>query len=55
MNPILVANSAMANTVMQFQNRPVVREGGIAILAHPLEASFDRRRFGPYLEFYDRL
>ena len=55
MNPILVANSAMANTVMQFQGLPVVREGGIAILAHPLEAKFDRRRFAPYVEFYDRL
>ena len=54
-NPILVANQAMANTVMQFQGAPVVREGGIAILAHPLEATFDERRFAPYREFYDRL
>ena len=55
MNPILVANSAMANTVMQFQGMPVVREGGIAILAHPFEARFDARRFAPYVEFYERL
>ena len=55
MNPILVANAAMANTVMQFQGRPVVRKGGIAILVHPLEAKFDRRRFAPYVEFYERL
>ena len=55
MNPILVANSAMANTVMQFQGMPVVREGGIAILAHPFDAAFDERRFAPYVEFYDRL
>ena len=55
MNPILVANSAMANTVMQFQGRPVVREGGIAILAHPLSANFDERRFAPYVEFYEKL
>ena len=55
MNPILVANSAMANTVMQFQNMPVVREGGIAILAHPLENTFDNRKFGPYVEFFNRL
>ena len=54
-NPILVANQSMANTVMQFQGRPVVREGGIAIIAHPLEATFDERRFAPYKEFYDRL
>ena len=54
-NPILVANQAMANTVMQFQGMPVVREGGIAILVHPLTARFDRRRFAAYVEFYERL
>ena len=54
-NPILVANSAMANTVMQFHNKPLVKEGGIAILVHPLTAQFDSRRFAPYVEFYERL
>ncbi len=54
-NPILVANSAMATTVMQFQGMPLVRKGGIAILAHPFEAKFDERRFAPYIEFYERL
>ena len=55
MNPILVANSGMANTVMQFQGMPAVREGGIAILAHPFTARFDARRFAPYVEFYEEL
>ena len=55
MNPILVANSGMANTVMQFQGMPLVREGGIAILVHPLRAQFDARRFAPYVEFYEKL
>lgn len=54
-NPILAANQAMANTVMQFQGMPLVREGGVAIIAHPLTAQFDERRFAPYIEFYDRL
>ncbi len=54
-NPLLVANQAMANTIMQFQGMPLVREGGIAIIAHPLTAQFDRRRFGPYIEFYEKL
>jgi hypothetical protein len=54
-NPILVANQAMANTVMQFQGLPLVREGGIAILVHPLSAGFDRRRFAPYEEFFEKL
>lgn len=55
MNPILAANQSMANTVMQFQNKPVVREGGIAIIAHPLKARFDHARFAPYVEFYENL
>ena len=55
MNPILVTNQALANTVMQFQNQPLVREGGIAIIAHPLNTTFDQRRFSPYIEFYERL
>jgi nickel-dependent lactate racemase len=54
-NPLLAANQAMAYTVWQFQNMPVVREGGIAILVHPLLANFDKRRFAPYAEFYDKL
>lgn len=54
-NPILAANQAMANTVMQFQGMPLVREGGVAIIAHPLTAQFDERRFAPYIEFYDKL
>ena len=54
-NPILAANQAMANTVTQFQGMPLVREGGIAILAHPLTAKFDMRRFAPYVEFYEKL
>ena len=54
-NPILVANQAMANTVMQFNNMPIVREGGIAIIVHPLTAQFDARRFAPYQEFWDKL
>ena len=54
MNPILVANQSMANTIMQFQGKPVVREGGIAIIAHPLTARFDRARFASYVEFYEK-
>ena len=55
MNPILAANQSMANTIMQFQGKPVVREGGIAIIAHPLHARFDRARFASYVEFYENL
>ncbi len=55
MNPILTMNQAMANTVMQFQENPLVREGGIAIIVNPMKGEFDERRFGPYVEFYEKL
>ena len=32
-----------------------MREGGIAIIAHPLIAKFDRARFASYVEFYEKL
>ena len=54
-NPILISNAAMAGTVMQFQNMPVVKKGGIAILVHPFEAKFDASKFAPYVEFYNKL
>ncbi|MCI0441430.1 MAG: nickel-dependent lactate racemase [Chloroflexi bacterium] len=54
-NPILAVNQAMAYTVTQFQERPLVREGGIAIIVHPLLNQFDARRFAPYVEFYEKL
>lgn len=54
-NPILAANQAMANTIMQFQNMPLIRKGGIAIIAHPLTPDFDQQKFAPYTEFYQKL
>ena len=40
---------------MQSQGMPVIKENGIAILTHPLTADFDERRFGPYIEFCEKL
>lgn len=41
-NPILVANLACSYTFGLYMRRPVVREGGIAIFANPVEATFAR-------------
>ncbi|MFQ5878885.1 MAG: lactate racemase domain-containing protein, partial [Dehalococcoidia bacterium] len=54
-NPLLVTNLGMAYTVSQFQNMPLLREGGIAILCNPFLRQFDAARFAPYVEFYERL
>lgn len=54
-NPILVTQDGLAYGAMQFQNVPLVRDGGIVILANPYSSSFDPRRFGPYIEFWEKL
>lgn len=54
-NPLLVTNLGMAYTVSEFQNMPLLREGGIVILCNPFLRQFDEARFAPYVEFYDRL
>lgn len=54
-NPILVTEEGLAYGVMQFQNMPVVRDGGIVILCNPYNTGFDPRRFKPYVEFWEEL
>ncbi|HVL32836.1 MAG TPA: lactate racemase domain-containing protein [Actinomycetota bacterium] len=41
-NPILVANLACSYTFGLYSRRPVVREGGVAIFANPMETTFER-------------
>jgi hypothetical protein len=41
-NPILVANLACSYTFGLYTRAPLVREGGVAIFANPVEAGFER-------------
>ena len=41
-NPILVANLACSYTFGLYKRRPLVREGGVAIFANPVETAFAR-------------
>jgi hypothetical protein len=50
-NPILVANLACSYTFGLFARRPLVREGGVAIFANPVEDGFERHHRS-YPELY---
>ncbi len=54
-NPILVTEDGLAYGAMQFQNMPLLRDGGIVIICNPYNTGFDPRRFGPYIEFWEKL
>ena len=54
-NPILLANMASATLFGQYQQAPLVREGGILIVHHPCEADFDDLYFPSYRELFERV
>jgi hypothetical protein len=54
-NPILLGNTIGAYVYGAFQGRPLVRKGGIVIVANPARPEFDVRYFKPYVEFWERL
>jgi len=54
-NPLLVAEEGFEYSYSMFQNKPLVREGGIVILANPCKNQFDEIHHPSYPEFYHRL
>jgi nickel-dependent lactate racemase len=54
-NPILVRNLGMSYSFGLFQNIPLVKEGGIIILAHPCPRQFDAVRYPSYVEMFEKL
>jgi nickel-dependent lactate racemase len=54
-NPILVRNLGMSYSFGLFQNKPLVRENGIAILVHPCARAFDRVKYPSYVEMFEKL
>lgn len=53
-NPILVANLACSYTFGLYSRRPVVREGGVAIFANPVEPTFARHHRS-YPELFEEI
>lgn len=54
MNPVLALHLGLEYGFRLYQNRPVVRCGGILMLAHPFTEQFDELHHAPYSEFYQR-
>lgn len=54
-NPIQVAHGANGFVLGMHQDAPVVRPGGILVVAHPCDGAIDADRHPSYVEMYQRL
>ncbi|HEX4216214.1 MAG TPA: lactate racemase domain-containing protein [Candidatus Dormibacteraeota bacterium] len=55
MNPVLVVCTGLGYLFNLYRGRPVVREGGVAILSHPCRYEFDSVQHPSYIDFYDEV
>ncbi len=54
-NPVLVRNLGLSYSFGLFQNKPLVKEGGVLILVHPCYKQFDGVKYPSYVEFFEKL
>lgn len=54
-NPILVRNQALSYAFGLYHNKPLIREGGIAIFVNPCMAEFHEMNHPSYIEFFNRV
>ena len=52
-NPILIRNQALSYSFGLYQQRPLIREGGIGIFVNPCRSGFHARHHPSYIELYD--
>jgi hypothetical protein len=52
MNPLLVHCTALGYLFNMFRGKPLVREGGVIIVCHPLYDEWDTVQHAPYLDFF---
>src|SRR5919201_1027328 len=55
LNPVLVVCLGLGYLFNLYRNKPVVREGGVVILAHPCRYEFDSVQHPSYIDFYDEV
>ncbi|HWD25407.1 MAG TPA: lactate racemase domain-containing protein [Acidimicrobiales bacterium] len=55
MNPILVACLGLGYFFNLYRGKPVVREGGVAILSHPTPWAFHPVHHPSYIDFFDQV
>ncbi len=54
LNPLLVQVMALGYLYNLYRNAPVLKEGGVLIIAHPMYDEFDQRFHPSYIEFFHR-
>jgi hypothetical protein len=55
LNPVLVVCLGLGYLFNLYKNKPVVREGGVVIMAHPCRYEFDQVHHPSYIDFYDEV
>jgi hypothetical protein len=55
MNPILVMCMGLGYLFNMYRGKPIVREGGVAILSHPTPWSFNPVHHPSYIDFFDEV
>ena len=55
MNPLLVACLGLGYFFNLYRNKPVVREGGVAILSHPTPWAFHPVHHPSYIDFFEQV
>ncbi len=55
LNPLLVQVMALGYYYHMYRNKPLLRDGGVMIVAHPCSDQFDPVHHPSYIEFFNRL
>jgi lactate racemase-like protein len=55
LNPVLVVCLGLGYLFNLYRGRPLVREGGVVIMAHPCRYEFDSVQHPSYVDFYDEV
>jgi len=54
LNPVLVQVMALGYLYNMYRNAPVLRDGGVLIITHPMTDEFDPEHHPSYIEFFHR-
>jgi hypothetical protein len=54
-NPVLAAHLGLGMVCNLFSGKPLLKPGGVVLMANPLTPSFDRRAHLPHEEFYEKV
>jgi hypothetical protein len=55
LNPVLVVCLGLGYLFNLYRHKPIVREGGVVIMAHPCRYEFDSVQHPSYIDFYDEV